>query len=537
MATPRRRHRLLRSGSRRAALLAALTIAGGAASAAGASAITGPDVASYQHPNGAPINWGQVAASGQKFAFVKASEGTGYTNPYYSGDVAGMAANGIYHGAYHYGRPSNDPAGEANHFADVVGNVTGSGTLPPVLDIEQTDGLGPAALTGWIHTFLNTLQARTGRVPMIYTGPYFWRSATGNATDFAQYPLWIASYGVSTPQIPGGWNGYTFWQTTSTATLPGIAGNVDLSTYCCTQQQLDVLANNGTPTPIGAIADLWTKQGGGAGPLGAPVNDEYAVAGGRAEDFAFGRIYWTPATGAHAVQGQILAKYVALGGPAGPVGFPTTDETPTPDGAGRFNHFTGNGVGASIYWTRGTGANEIQGAIRDAWATSGWESGPLGYPTTDETVAADNVAHYNDFSKNATIDWAPATGTHLVYGAIRQAWVASGREAGPLGYPTSDETAVGDGVGRYNDFSKVGSVVWSPATGAHLVYGLIREAWVASGREAGPLGYPTTDETAAADRVGRYNDFSKGGTVAWSPATGAHLVYGMIKQAWVASGR
>ncbi|MCW2692417.1 MAG: hypothetical protein JWM67_1021, partial [Mycobacterium sp.] len=103
MAT-RRRRRLLRDAPRRGALLAALVLAGGGVAAAGASAITGPDVASYQHPNGAPINWGQVAGSGQKFAFVKASEGTGYTNPYYSGDVAGMAANGIYHGAYHYGR-------------------------------------------------------------------------------------------------------------------------------------------------------------------------------------------------------------------------------------------------------------------------------------------------------------------------------------------------------------------------------------------------------------------------------------------------
>jgi uncharacterized protein with LGFP repeats len=505
----------LRSGSRRAALLAALTIAGGAASAAGASAITGPDVASYQHPNGAPINWGQVAASGQTFAFVKASEGTGYTNPYYSGDVAGMTASGIYHGAYHYGHPSNDPAAEANHFADVVGNVTGSGNLPPVLDIEEADGLAPAALVGWIHTFLDTLQARTGRVPMIYTGPYFWRSATGNATDFAQYPLWIASYGVSTPQIPGGWNGYTFWQTTSTATLPGIAGNVDLSTYCCSPANLDALANRGV-TPYGAIGSLWNNLGGTRSLLGAPLTAEYAVPGGRAEDFAFGRIYWSPATGAQEVHGAILAKYLALGGPAGQLGLPSTSETTTPDGVGRFNHFTGNGVGASIYWTQGTGAHEIQGAIRNKWAATGWETGPAGYPTTDELTPPDHVGRFNHFTKGASVYWSPSTGAHLVMGAIRTEWAATGWETGPAGYPTTDELTNADQTGRHNDFAKAAAIYWTPSTGAHIVYGAIGATWAASGRERSRLGYPTADEHAVSG--GRASTFQHGSLV-WLSAT------------------
>ncbi|WP_347058662.1 hypothetical protein ABC795_17665 [Blastococcus sp. HT6-30] len=38
--------------------------------------------------------------------------------------------------------------------------------------------------------------------------------------------------------------------------------------------------------------------------------------------------------------------------------------------------------GASIYWTADTGAHEIYGAIRTRWADSGWERGPLGYPTS-----------------------------------------------------------------------------------------------------------------------------------------------------------
>jgi uncharacterized protein with LGFP repeats len=63
------------------------------------------------------------------------------------------------------------------------------------------------------------------------------------------------------------------------------------------------------------------------------------------------------------------------------MGYPTTDETPTPDGVGRYNHFSKS---ASIYWSPSTGAWSVHGAIRDRWASLGWERSALGYPTSDE---------------------------------------------------------------------------------------------------------------------------------------------------------
>jgi hypothetical protein len=58
---------------------------------------------------------------------------------------------------------------------------------------------------------------------------------------------------------------------------------------------------------------------------------------------------------------------------------PLTDETGTPDGIGRYNHFQGG----SIYWTTNTGPMMVRGAIRDVWASQGWEQGPFGYPVAD----------------------------------------------------------------------------------------------------------------------------------------------------------
>ena len=58
-----------------------------------------------------------------------------------------------------------------------------------------------------------------------------------------------------------------------------------------------------------------------------------------------------PPSHAFEVHGDIRKKYDVLGGPGGPLGLPLTDETATPDGVGRFNHFQGG----SIYWTPRTG--------------------------------------------------------------------------------------------------------------------------------------------------------------------------------------
>jgi len=83
------------------------------------------------------------------------------------------------------------------------------------------------------------------------------------------------------------------------------------------------------------------------------------------------------------VHGAIRARYLALGGEASVLGYPTTDETSTPDGIGRFNHFQAG----SIYWTPATGAHEVHGLIRALWSAAGWERDPsLGYPITDELI-------------------------------------------------------------------------------------------------------------------------------------------------------
>lgn len=128
-----------------------------------------------------------------------------------------------------------------------------------------------------------------------------------------------------------------------------------------------------------AIAAIEAKASQLGGLPGAPGTFG-VVAGGWVQTYEGCDIYYSEATGAHEVHGDIRAKYNFLGGAAGRLGLPLTDETGTPDGVGRYNHFQ-NG---SIYWTPHTGPMMVAGRIRDVWAAQGWERGTLGYPVADE---------------------------------------------------------------------------------------------------------------------------------------------------------
>jgi uncharacterized protein with LGFP repeats len=170
-------------------------------------------------------------------------------------------------------------------------------------------------------------------------------------------------------------------------------------------------------------------------------------------------------TDAHEVHGWIREKWAELGGEAGFLGAPVTDETGTPDGIGRYNHFQGG----SIYCTPDTGAHEVHGEIRNKWMELGWERSFLGYPLTDETTTPDGIGRYNHF-QGGSIYWTPETGAHEIHGEIRNKWAELGWERSALGYPLTDETPTPDGVGRLNDFQR-GSIRWHPDTGAQEVYG------------------------------------------------------------------
>ncbi|OJT22554.1 hypothetical protein BO221_22560 [Archangium sp. Cb G35] len=310
-----------------------------------------------------------------------------------------------------------------------------------------------------------------------------------------------------------------------------VINGVSLAPYPGSYGSRSITSNNCSRCEI--LGEIKVKYDAVNGPvlLGACQAGELATPDGvgRFNHFERGSIYWTPALGAHVVMGQIRIKWEQVGWEVGPLGYPITDELTTPDGVGRYNHFERG----SIYWTPNTGAWEIHGDIREKWKALGWERSDLGYPTTGELKTPDGAGRYNHF-QNGSIYWTQATGAREVRGLIHAKWAELGWETSYLGYPTTDEQTTPDGVGRYNHFQR-GSIYFTPATGAHEVIGDINAKWIALGREAGLLGYPLTDETKTPDGVGRFNHFQNG-SIYWTPTTGAREVHGPIRAKWESLG-
>ncbi|MGN7151207.1 LGFP repeat-containing protein, partial [Arthrobacter sp. SAFR-179] len=144
-----------------------------------------------------------------------------------------------------------------------------------------------------------------------------------------------------------------------------------------------------------AIVQHYEQLGGTASFLGTPVGSAYDIAGGRAQEYARGTIYWSAGTGAHELHGEIRRNYLTLNGPAGFLGFPLTDETATPGAPGRYNDF----ARGTIYWSPGTGAHELHGEIRRNYLTLNGPAGFLGFPLTDETATPGAPGRYNDFAR------------------------------------------------------------------------------------------------------------------------------------------
>ncbi len=211
--------------------------------AAAATLPQGIDVASFQHPNGAAINWAQVTGAGYTFAAVKGTEGNYYTNPYYASDVAAARAAGLYVTGYHFAIPNVSSAVNQADYAVQNGSYAGDGrTLPLELDVEYDPytssdhtnscyGLTPSQMVSWISAFDGEVQRLTGQVPIIYTAASWWNACTGGSSAFAASQLWTASYATSSPVLPTGWPAWMFWQYTSSGTVPGVTGSTDLSYF------------------------------------------------------------------------------------------------------------------------------------------------------------------------------------------------------------------------------------------------------------------------------------------------------------------
>ncbi len=188
--------------------------------------IHGIDVSRYQQT----IAWEEVKAMkvkeiGLGFAFIKATEGIGNTDPQFRRNWRKSKANGIIRGAYHFFIASKDGKMQAENFIDRVDLEPGD--LPPVLDVEQLNGTTSTQLKKEVKEWLDVAENYYKVKPIIYTNIDFYKRNLGS--EFDEYPLWVAHYyEQKQPRINRGW---IFWQHNDQGNVNGIISKVDFNVF------------------------------------------------------------------------------------------------------------------------------------------------------------------------------------------------------------------------------------------------------------------------------------------------------------------
>ena len=274
-ARPRRRYRRP---------IAALLIAACLAIAPCAVADTGVDTASYQ----GCWDGAQAKSSGVNFAFIKLNQGTGYVNPYATCQVNAARANGIREGAYDFASPqTSSPEAEADKFVAEARARGMVGRAIPVLDWEPSAPGGYwGKQTWWALRWVNRVKATWGVNPMIYMSAAMIPTGDWSAVVATNAGLWVAGYPRgymgdrlrnpgSVPYSVSPWPFAAAWQYSSSGTVGGISGAVDVNWFYGTAATWALYAGQSTtaqPTPAQQQPKPATAK------TGAPVGDAETIA-------------------------------------------------------------------------------------------------------------------------------------------------------------------------------------------------------------------------------------------------------------------
>lgn len=194
----------------------------------------GIDVSNHQ----GVIDWRRVAQSGIMFAITKATEGLTFIDSTLQANWAGIKANGMYRGSYHFALPQiNDPVDEADFYLRTMHTVGLSVGDVLAVDVEEhyIHGPLPANTRPWLDQFVLSVHQELGLWPLIYTRlDLINRYGLAQSAVLGQCGLWLASWGVPTPPpAPRPWSVVAVHQTGvgNAGTVPGVDGQIDLDAF------------------------------------------------------------------------------------------------------------------------------------------------------------------------------------------------------------------------------------------------------------------------------------------------------------------
>jgi GH25 family lysozyme M1 (1,4-beta-N-acetylmuramidase) len=203
---------------------------------------------SNHNPIDSQASWNTIAKH-TSFAFVKVSEGTGYTDPTAKGMVVLAKRAGLIVGGYDFLHICLVSAqAEATLFVsdERADGLTGKKILPGVGDAEYPNS-PQCNVRSWLTTWSNIVHKLSGVWPTIYTGAWWWDPYVG--TFWVAHALsWIAGYvpRASLP-IPSGLSHLDIWQNTDNG-YNGVSYS-DMSAWLAGVSEFQRVTGTTPPTP------------------------------------------------------------------------------------------------------------------------------------------------------------------------------------------------------------------------------------------------------------------------------------------------
>jgi lysozyme len=168
------------------------------------------------------VDWRRVRADGISFAYLKATEGTGFTDPRFADNLRDAKAAGLRAGGYHYFTLCGAGAPQAGHYLSAIGGDT---TMPPAVDVEFIGNCEPGPpreeLLRELRAFIDAVETRTGKRVVVYLHPDV--EERHRIADDLDRRQWVRSLG-SRPQRE-----WWIWQKSDSAAIDGIDSPADLN--------------------------------------------------------------------------------------------------------------------------------------------------------------------------------------------------------------------------------------------------------------------------------------------------------------------
>lgn len=174
------------------------------------------------------VNWDSIEPSQIPFAFIQATEGADRSNPYYEHNYSLSKQRGLLIGSYHWFNPQQNPDQQLANYLKI--SKFQENDLPPVVCLDQLKPI-VAEFENRIKKFIEKIDKKTGKKPIIYTSETFWNSYLSNAHWACDYVLWIDKPGDIWPSQVFPWAGWTFWQYHYQARIPGVDGMAGLNWF------------------------------------------------------------------------------------------------------------------------------------------------------------------------------------------------------------------------------------------------------------------------------------------------------------------